>query len=119
MFNFTLNNEKTKLFIKVLNAVNEVIDDAFFDVDIHGIHMTALDACKVCLLDLFFSQESFERFNIHSGNQSLCIKIISLCKILKCSDGKDILNIDYDDSDYLTLSIQNKGVFIIFFIFIL
>lgn len=85
------------LLKKVLEAVKDLVTDANFDCSATGIALQAMDSSHVSLVALLLQAEGFDPYRC-DRSISLGINLVSMSKILKCSENNDIITLKAEDA---------------------
>ncbi|KAI9298773.1 proliferating cell nuclear antigen [Neoconidiobolus thromboides FSU 785] len=95
---------------KVIEALKDLVNEANFNCDDHGIKVQAIDPSHVALISLLLKADGFEPYRC-DRHLTLGLSLLSLNKILKCSGNDDSIVLKADDEAQtlgLTFSSQNE-----------
>jgi len=81
---------------KLVDAMKDLVTDANIDVSSTGLAMQAMDSSHVSLCAVLLKSDGFDHFRA-DRNITLGLNFISLSKILKCAENKDIITMRADD----------------------
>ncbi|GJM90080.1 hypothetical protein PR202_ga06326 [Eleusine coracana subsp. coracana] len=106
-----LKLEKENLFLKVLEAILDLVDVAHVDCSSKGLKLQAVDTEIVALIVLFFPAENFQHYRCDE-DLSMGIAIDVMVKAIGCADKDDSITIKVGDKncDTITLSFESPKI---------
>ncbi|CAL4963175.1 unnamed protein product [Urochloa decumbens] len=103
-----LKLKKENPFLKVLEAILDLVDEASVDCSSKGLKLQAIDTELVAIISLHFPHEIFDAY-ICDEKLSMGIPIDDMVKVIRCADKDDTITIKFGDGnlDTITLSFQS------------
>ncbi|TEA26209.1 hypothetical protein DBR06_SOUSAS18110049, partial [Sousa chinensis] len=82
---------------KVLEALKDLINEAFWDISSSGVNLQSMDSSHVPLRQLTLRSEDFGRYRCDC-NLAMGVNLTSTSKILKCAGNEDIITLRAEDN---------------------
>jgi len=105
--------ENGDLLRKVMIAIGDLVNDANFDCNEHGLSLQAMDSSHVSLVSMCLKRDGFKPWRC-DRHCSLGIHLDHLNKVLKCMGGKDAVELKYkegaDECDFVFKSPEEDKV---------
>ncbi|KAH0350830.1 proliferating cell nuclear antigen, partial [Aureobasidium melanogenum] len=89
--------EQANLLKKVVEAIKDLVQDCNFECNDSGVGLQAMDNSHVALVSMLLKADSFSPFRC-DRNIALGINLVSLQKVLRAAQDKDILTLKAEDS---------------------
>ncbi|CAL4963189.1 unnamed protein product [Urochloa decumbens] len=102
---FELKLEKESLFLRVLEAILDLVDVASVDFFSTGLRLQAVDTEHVAVISLFFRAEEFPHYSCEE-NSSFCIPIDDMVKAIRTADVDHNITIKVDDENFDTITLS-------------
>lgn len=97
------------LLKKVLEAIKDLLNEATWDCNEHGMSLQAMDSSHVSLVSLMLRADGFDTYRC-DRNCSMGINLASMSKILKCASNEDAITIKAgDDGDTVTYVFESPN----------
>ena len=97
------------LLKKVLEAIKDLLNEATWDCNEHGMSLQAMDSSHVSLVSLMLRADGFDTYRC-DRNCSMGINLGSMSKILKCASNEDAITIKAgDDGDTVTYVFESQN----------
>ena len=103
---FIVRTERPDEWKAVASLISTLVDEATFEVTSEGISFRAMDPSHVAMLDLFWPNSGFERFEC-DGEVKFTIRINEFNKILKRSGKNDEVELRSEEEG-LTVKLEGK-----------
>ncbi|KAK6004034.1 hypothetical protein QM012_008884 [Aureobasidium pullulans] len=94
---WTLFYGLANLLKKVVEAIKDLVQDCNFECNDSGVGLQAMDNSHVALVSMLLKADSFSPFRC-DRNIALGINLVSLQKVLRAAQDKDILTLKAEDS---------------------
>jgi proliferating cell nuclear antigen len=93
----------------LIEALKEILTDANFEFDSHGLKLVTMDSSHTVLVHLRLNAENFEKYEC-SQRLVLGINLINMHKLMKIMGNNDTLKliVDKDNLSYLNIIIENS-----------
>jgi proliferating cell nuclear antigen len=86
----------------IVSTLQNLTEEASFDVDSSGVKFRAMDPSHVALIDLAWEGGGFEKFEFHSKEEGVkdrfAVRVEDFAKIIKRADKNDSITISRNDS---------------------
>jgi hypothetical protein len=89
--------EQANLLKKVVEAIKDLVQDCNFECNDSGVGLQAMDNSHVALVSMLLKADSFSPFRC-DRNIALGINLVSLQKVLRAAQDKDVLTLKAEDS---------------------
>lgn len=97
------------LLKKVLEAIKDLLNEAKWDCNEHGMSLQAMDSSHVSLVSLLLRSDGFDTYRC-DRNFSMGINLTSMSKILKCAANDDAITIKTNDNaDTVTYMFESQS----------
>ena len=90
----------------IASAISTLVDEATFEASIEGISFRGMDPSHVALIDIFWPNSAFEKYECDSLVK-FGVRIDEFSKLIKRSDKKDSVEISIDQNSMLSIKIKN------------
>ena len=100
---------QSSAFRILIEALKEILTDANFEFDEHGIKIMAMDSSHTVLVHLKLNSDNFEEFKCNT-KLILGINMINLFKLIKTMSNNDTLTlyVEEDNQSVLGIKIENS-----------
>lgn len=100
--------ENGENFKKLVASLKELTTSSIFKFEEDGMRFRSLDDSRVCVLDLFLSKESFDKYTCEETFM-LGVRLEYLINLLKIGDKRDNVTLTYskDKEDKLCVNLKN------------
>ncbi len=100
--------EQGQVLKKLIESINELVNDATFDCSSNGISLQAMDTSHVSLVNMMLKEEAFVHYRC-DRNVALGMNVTSMSKILKCASNDDSITLKAsDEPDTATFCFESK-----------
>ena len=107
-----LTSEEWKIIVAALQNLTE---EAAFDVDSGGVKFRAMDPSHIALVDLCWDASGFEKFEFEPGKEKkedrFAVRVEDFAKIIKRADKNDSISISRSSSDALLIRMGENREF--------
>lgn len=90
----------------VLNAINDVVEDAMFICNDDGVTFRGMDSAHIALLDVTFPRSSFEI--LESKTSFFGLKVEDFKKVMNTCGNSDIVDLEIIGSDLMKISVTGS-----------
>lgn len=90
----------------IASAISTLVDEATFEASIEGISFRGMDPSHVALIDIFWPNSAFEKYECDSLVK-FGVRIDEFSKLIKRSEKRDSVEISIDQNSMLSIRIQN------------
>ncbi|MEA1994215.1 MAG: proliferating cell nuclear antigen (pcna) [Euryarchaeota archaeon] len=102
---------EARLWKDIVNTVNNIVEEAPFEIKEEGIYMRAMDPSHISMIDLVVPKEIFDEFSFDK-EVSVGIDVNEMNKIMRRAKPSDILIFEVDESKiHLTFIGESKRTF--------
>ncbi|MEM4201417.1 MAG: proliferating cell nuclear antigen (pcna) [Nitrososphaerales archaeon] len=91
----------------VAKAVSTLVEEATFEASAEGISFRAMDPSHVALIDLFWPNSAFERYECDKQFR-FTVRVAEFSKLLGRADAKDSVEVSSSDEGRLTIKFSNS-----------
>ncbi|MEM3614269.1 MAG: proliferating cell nuclear antigen (pcna) [Nitrososphaerales archaeon] len=91
----------------VAKAVSTLVEEATFEASAEGISFRAMDPSHVALIDLFWPNSAFERYECDKQFR-FTVRVADFSKLLGRADAKDSVEVSSSDEGRLTIKFSNS-----------
>jgi proliferating cell nuclear antigen len=90
----------------IASAISTIVDEATFEATIEGISFRGMDPSHVALIDIFWPNSAFDRYECDSLIK-FGVRIDEFTKLIKRSEKKDSVEITINKDSMLSIKIEN------------
>ena len=90
----------------IASAISTLVDEATFEASIEGISFRGMDPSHVALIDIFWPNSAFEKYECNSLIK-FGVRIDEFSKLIKRSEKRDSVELTINKDSMLVLKIQN------------
>jgi proliferating cell nuclear antigen len=91
----------------VAKAVSTLVEEATFEASAEGISFRAMDPSHVALIDLFWPNSAFEKYECDKQFR-FTVRVADFAKLLSRADVKDSVEVSSKDEGKLTIKFSNS-----------
>jgi proliferating cell nuclear antigen len=91
----------------VAKAVSTLVEEATFEASAEGISFRAMDPSHVALIDLFWPNSAFEKYECDKQFR-FTVRVADFAKLLSRADPKDSVEVSSKDEGKLTIRFSNS-----------
>jgi|BEDMetMinimDraft_2_1075160.scaffolds.fasta_scaffold00278_15 proliferating cell nuclear antigen len=105
----TIEFEDAKSWIELLEAIRDIVEEAFFVATPEGLSLRAMDSARVAMVDLKLPSVYFSNYNIEKEEVKIGFSISSMVKILKGMRKGYKLTLELGEENLIKLRFIGKG----------
>ncbi|XP_054982990.1 proliferating cell nuclear antigen-like [Sorex araneus] len=83
--------------LKVLEALKDLINEAYWDISSSGVDLQSMDSFHVSLVQMTLRSEGYDTYRC-DRNLAMGVNLTSMSKILKCAGNEDIITLRAEDN---------------------
>lgn len=105
----TIEFEDAKTWIELLEAIKDIVEEAFFVATPEGLSLRAMDSARVAMIDLKLPPSYFSNYNIEKEEVKLGFSVSDMVKVLKGMRKGYKLALELSTENVIKLRFMGKG----------
>jgi proliferating cell nuclear antigen (pcna) len=101
--------EDAKNWIELLEAIRDIVEEAFFIATPEGLSLRAMDSARVAMIDLKLPPPYFSNYNIDKEEVKIGFSVSDMVKVLKGMRKGYKLALEVGDENVIKLRFMGKG----------